>query len=102
VDPLGRHAFVTNLQPLGVGDLARFELAPGTGLPTLLGTQLAGVNPIDAALDPSGRFLYVASEGSDDVSVFSVDSLSGDLTLLEIVPAGVSPDSIVVAGQFGF
>ena len=102
VDPLGRFAFVTNLQPQGVGDLARFALDPVTGVPTLLGTQLAGVNPIDAALDPSGRFLYVASQGSDDVSVFAVDPLSGDLDPVEIVPAGVSPDSIVVSGRFGF
>jgi len=101
VDPLGRFAFVTNLQPLGVGDLSRFALEPQTHLPQLLGTQLAGVNPVDAALDPSGRFLYVASEGSDDITVFAVDPLDGDLSLVEIEPAGVSPASIAVAGRFG-
>jgi 6-phosphogluconolactonase (cycloisomerase 2 family) len=101
VDPLGRFAFVTNLQPLGVGDLSRFALDPGSDQPTLLGTLLAGVNPIDSALDPSGRFLYVTSEGSDDISVFAVDPSDGSLALVDIEPAGVSPASIVVAGKFG-
>lgn len=42
----------------------------------------------EIALDPTGRFLYVANRGPDDISVFSVDKASGRLTARGNVPSG--------------
>lgn len=99
VDPLGRRAFVSNQQPLGVGDVATFDLDPLDGQPTSSGTTASGVNPIDLGLDPSGAYLYVCSTTSDDVSVFDVsDPLQGPV-LVGTWAVGVAPVAIAVAGK---
>jgi 6-phosphogluconolactonase len=56
-------------------------------------------------VDPSGKFLYTANQGSNDVSAFSIDS-SGTLAPLSnssVLP-GTSPSYIVTdtSGRFLF
>ena len=45
-------------------------------------------------LDPSGRFVYSVNELGDDVSAYSVDQTTGDLTLIGQIPAGIKPRAI--------
>jgi len=47
----------------------------------------AGLGPASLALDPTGRFLYIANNLSDDVTAFSVDPASGALTQLAGSPS---------------
>jgi 6-phosphogluconolactonase (cycloisomerase 2 family) len=78
------------------------------GILTELAAPLAvGVQPESVAVDPSGRFLYVANTGDGTVTEFSISPKLGTLTLIGTVPAsgvasitsstGVSVDP---SGQF--
>lgn len=53
----------------------------------------AGLTPIQLAVDPSGRFVYVANSQSDDITAFSVDASTGTLTPLpgSPFPIGTQP-----------
>jgi 6-phosphogluconolactonase (cycloisomerase 2 family) len=50
--------------------------------------------PVDLDTDPSGKFLYVAGNGSSNITVFSFQSTQS--TLIANVPTGSGPESIVV------
>jgi 6-phosphogluconolactonase (cycloisomerase 2 family) len=41
---------------------------------------------MSAAVDPNERFVYVANEGSDDVSGYSINQTTGALTTLQTSP----------------
>jgi 6-phosphogluconolactonase len=70
----------------------RASVAPNGSLPQLL------------VMDPGGAFLYVANAGSNNISVFSIDSGSGVLTPLANSPfaLGATPLSMQItpSGQF--
>jgi YVTN family beta-propeller protein len=57
--------------------------------------------PIDLAVDPAGKFLYVINNGSNTVSVFNANITAGNSTtaLISSVPTGGGPESIVVVGH---
>ena len=38
--------------------------------------------PTSIAVDPSGKFAYVTNSGSNDVSMYSIDPATGELTLI--------------------
>jgi YVTN family beta-propeller protein len=61
-----------------------------------------GTGPDWVAVDPSGKFAYVANFGSNDVSMFTIDATSGALTSTGTIAAGQSPTSIAVhpSGKF--
>jgi len=65
-----------------------------------------GYLPEAVAVDPTGRFVYVANRGSSDVSMFAVDATSRTLRLLqpERVKTGGEPQSIAVdpTGRFAY
>ncbi len=46
----------------------------------------AGLSPLQLVVDPTGRFVYVANEQSEDITGFSVDPVSGALTELSGAP----------------
>ena len=53
---------------------------------------------IDLGVDPSGRFLYVANNGSNNVSVMSIDPSDGMLTIRTPKPCGLAPSAVLVTG----
>jgi YVTN family beta-propeller protein len=59
------------------------------------------IGPVDLAVDPLGKFLYVANNGSSTVSVFNANITAANVTtaLLSTVPTGASPESIVVVAH---
>ena len=63
---------------------------------------LSGTGARDIALDPSGRFAYVINDGDTNVTAFSVNTTSGELTLVGNVDTGISPFSLTVdsSGKF--
>jgi 6-phosphogluconolactonase (cycloisomerase 2 family) len=69
-----------------------------------VGTELAaGTNPGSVAVDPSGRFAYVANVTSGDVTTFSIDQTTGALTEVGTeVAAGGSPVAVALdpSGRF--
>jgi len=103
VHPSGKFAYAANeggFAPTGVSvytiDAATGALtfkssisAPGTG------------RAVTVAVDPSGRFAYVAAlndaAGSDDnVSTYKIDPTTGSLTYVSTVAAGSGPPSIAI------
>lgn len=57
--------------------------------------------PVDLAVDPAGRFLYVANNGSSTVSAFIANINASNVTTVFIsaAAAGSGPQSIVVVGH---
>jgi 6-phosphogluconolactonase (cycloisomerase 2 family) len=60
----------------------------------------AGTNPSAIAVDPTGRFAYVANWGSGDVWAYTIDDATGALTRMTAaggtMPAGTNPTAIAV------
>lgn len=100
--------FLFLLEGKGVptGTIHVFSVNSSTGGITEVPTSPfnAGLTPQGLALDPTGRFLYVANQQSQDVTGFSVDASTGALTELPGSPfrIGNSPEAIGIdpTGRF--
>jgi 6-phosphogluconolactonase len=57
--------------------------------------------PVDLAADPSGKFIYVANNGSNNVAAFQANITANNFTSVFIATAaaGTGPQSIVVIGH---
>jgi 6-phosphogluconolactonase (cycloisomerase 2 family) len=64
-------------------------------------TVPVATGPIDLAVDPTGRFLYVANNGSSTVSVLNANITAANVTtaLISTAATGGGPESIVVVGH---
>jgi 6-phosphogluconolactonase (cycloisomerase 2 family) len=79
-------------------------LTPLAGSPFSTSTGSLGVNPIDMAMDPEGKFLYVSNYtggSSGSISAFTVNTNSGALTPIagSPFPAGAGPMSPVISSH---
>jgi 6-phosphogluconolactonase len=63
-----------------------------------------GAQPALLAMDPGGNYLYVMNTGSDNISVFSIDSSTGDLTQVPNSPffIGLTPLNMVLTPSGNF
>src|SRR5580700_4197712 len=122
VDPAGKFAYVAssgNVWDIDFGSVLTYAINPATGALTSTGVIGGiGINGTpeffnSVALDPSGKFAYAADGGafpyggsgsSSSVSMYSINSTTGDLTSIGIIDAGTSPDSVAVdpAGKFAY
>ena len=99
-DPFGQFVFT-----LDQGGLEVYTEDPFAGSLTLASgaPYPAGTNPSALAVDPLDRFVFVANKGSNNVSVFQLNSSSGGLTAVpgSPFPADVMPSALAVdpAGQ---
>lgn len=106
--PSGQFAYVPISNATGHGDpgdtVGMFSVDSGTGALTSIGAPVAtGFTPNSLAVDPTGRFVYVANLDSNNVSMFGIDVSTGILTSLgPAVATGAQPTSIVVdpSGEF--
>src|SRR5271165_295736 len=92
----GGNAYVAVPQANAV---ASYRVSTGSGdLKAVLGSPFAGgTSPISIAVHPSGKFVYTANQGGDDISLFNVNSNTGELAeVLPRTPAGLSPSSLVM------
>ncbi|MDP1833109.1 MAG: beta-propeller fold lactonase family protein [Geothrix sp.] len=89
MDPAGQFLYVANSFGNSVsaytisattGALTRLDADPGT-----VGPQdfVAGAFPYSVALDPSGRFVYVANSGDGTVSAYTITAATGALTRVD-------------------
>jgi len=64
-------------------------------------TVPASIGPIDLAVDPAGRFLYVANNGASTVTAFNANITAANVNsaIISFVPTGAAPESIVVVGH---
>jgi 6-phosphogluconolactonase len=88
-------AFIT--APLNSG-IAVYTISDITGKFTLLlgSPYPTGISPTQAVLAPSGKFVYLANGGENDISLFQVAS-SGALTeVMPRTPTGVNPSALAI------
>jgi 6-phosphogluconolactonase len=80
-------------------NVSGYTIDPSTWeLTAIVGSPFpAGVSPHSVAVDPSGKFAYVANEGGN-VSGYTIDPSTGALTAIagSPFPAGSDPFSVVV------
>ena len=64
-------------------------------------TVAAALGPVDLAVDPAGKFLYVANSGVNTVSVFNANITAANVSsvLISSAATGAAPESIVVVGH---
>jgi 6-phosphogluconolactonase (cycloisomerase 2 family)/uncharacterized protein YjdB len=93
LDPMGRFAYTANL---GGASVSVYTVDPGTGALTFVQNIPVGVGPLGGspglvAVDPSGRFAYVAGGGG--VAGYSINQTTGALTPVAGSPfsAGSNP-----------
>jgi 6-phosphogluconolactonase len=102
--PNGQFLYVFSLKSIYAYNVTATGLTPATGSPFtgLLGTSNNGEQ---AAVDPSGKYLYVTAQGPDAIYGFSIGA-SGALTPLASSPFAASslPDQINIdpSGSFVF
>jgi 6-phosphogluconolactonase (cycloisomerase 2 family) len=56
------------------------------------------------AVDPAGKFAYVANYGSNDVSMYTISATTGALTSIGTIAAESNPSSVAVhpSGKFAY
>jgi 6-phosphogluconolactonase (cycloisomerase 2 family) len=97
--PNGHWSYVAFANTLDIGHTSFLAIDPVTGfLVTPASPAQDGTHPVDLGVDPSGRFVYVANNGSDNVSVMSIDPADGILTIRTPKPCGIAPSAVLVSG----
>ncbi|WP_418119817.1 lactonase family protein [Variovorax sp. 350MFTsu5.1] len=104
-EPSGRFAYVsTGNNP---GTLFAYSIDQTTGALTSIGSVPSGNTPFGMAIDPTGRFVYVANRNSHDVSAYAINPRTGALTAVPGQPfsvGGNTPNSVTVdrTGRFAY
>jgi YVTN family beta-propeller protein len=65
------------------GSIIMYAVSPATGLLTEIGTRVnpaPGNHPLEMAITPDGRFLYVATRITSTVNAYAINSVTGTLT----------------------
>ena len=113
-DLLGRFLYLGNKCSTsgcsGAGTVSAFDVSSGTGALTVASGSpfAAGTAPSGVAVDPSGRFTYVANSTDDTISAYSLDQTTGALTAISGSPFTLSvsgiPSAVAIdpTGQFLF
>jgi 6-phosphogluconolactonase len=79
VSPDGKFLYASNRGD--ADDLAIYSIEPITGILKLVGHQSTlGKTPRNFSFDPTGNFLLVANQNSDNIVIFSIDHNTGLLT----------------------
>jgi len=95
--PSGKFLYVLNSN---VGAVFGYSVTSGVlkavaGLPVQVGN-----GPLAITVDPAETFVYVANSVDNTVSVLSINSSTGALTLLGTDATGTTPTAVAVLGQY--
>ena len=97
ITPSAKFLYVlnTNLAAVFAYKITSGVLAPISVVPVQVGN-----GPLAIAVDPAETFVYVANSIDNTVSVLSINSNSGALTLLGSYPTGTLPISVVALDPY--
>jgi 6-phosphogluconolactonase len=112
VDPTGQFVYMANY----AGTVSAFVINPATGgLTAVPGSPFSTAPPVPPAnnsgvnsvtVDPTGKFLYAALNGSNAVSAYTINSSTGALTTVvgSPFPAGKVPMTVRVdpSGRYAY
>ncbi len=108
-DPSGRFAYVANWgEGDTVGSVTAYTINASTGALTFTGTTAAPCcAPWSVAVDPSGKFAYVANEGGfppTSVSMYTIDATTGALTSIGTIATAGRASAVAVdsSGKFAY
>jgi len=106
VDPSGKFVYVTNWgEGDTAGSISTYTINATTGALTSTGSinemcpGLCAIAPWSIAVDPSGKFVYVANEGGlipTSVSILAINTTTGALASIGTVAAGGRAVSVAV------
>jgi 6-phosphogluconolactonase (cycloisomerase 2 family) len=106
LDPSSRFAYVPDAYSGPNNFVSEFTVDPTTGVltPTAEMAVSAGESPTCVAVDPSGKFAYVVNRIGNSVSMFLIDSGTGDLQPNGTIATGTQPFQMVVdpLGKFAY
>jgi 6-phosphogluconolactonase len=91
IHPSGKFLYVANPGQLE-NDISLFDIASNGSLTEVTprtSVEPGGSQPEYLAMDPAGSYLYVANTESFNISVFSIDSSTGQLTQLANSPFAI-------------
>jgi 6-phosphogluconolactonase len=99
ITPSGKFLYVVNanLASVFAYTVASGVVRPLPGLPVQVGNGPSGIT-----VDPGEKFVFVTNSADNTVSVLSINSTTGALTLLSSFATGTDPRSVAVLGQFVF
>ncbi|HLJ24673.1 MAG TPA: beta-propeller fold lactonase family protein [Candidatus Acidoferrales bacterium] len=113
VHPSGKFLYVTDPDSSYVSaetiDTTTGKLGLVPGSPTgdfghssvdpVIGPYATGAYPNSIAIDPAGKFAYVANMGSNNISAYTIDGSTGALAPMPGSPfiAGIAPSSLAIA-----
>ena len=107
VDPKARFAYVANRGDDTISAYAisgTGALTPVPGSPFLQDPAVTGELPVSVAVDPAGKFVFVANYNYRTVRAYHIDQNTGALTQApgSPFPAGTNPQSVTVdlSGKF--
>jgi 6-phosphogluconolactonase (cycloisomerase 2 family) len=111
--PLMAQIPASDIAATGTATVTVFNPAPGGGASNSITFNIAagGVGPTSMAVDPTGKFAYVANEGCPDafasnVSMYTIDTSSGLLTSVgpPVTTGDFGADSVAVdpSGKFAY
>lgn len=63
-------------------NIAIYSRNPNTGLLTFIQNVASGNTVIDMVISPNGNFLYASNSGANTISAFSIDLITGLLTII--------------------
>jgi len=115
IDPSGKFAYVVNsasnnVSAYAIQEEADWGVSQGA-LRAISGSPFtAGTSPRSIAIDPDGKFVYVANQGmvggSGNISAYAMDSSTGALTAVAGSPftAGSNPQFVAIdpTGKFAY
>ncbi len=95
----GGFVYVTNAGGPGPGTVSAYSINHPSGIliPVQGSPFPAGTTPWSIALDPMGRFAYVANRGDDTIGAYVIDGVTGTLTP---VPGSPFPENPTIKGEF--
>jgi 6-phosphogluconolactonase len=97
ITPSGKFLYVVNgnLASVFAYTVTSGVVQPVAGLPVQV-----GAGPFTITVDPGEKFVYVANLADNTVSVLSINSTTGALTVVGAYATGTQPTSIAVLGQY--
>jgi 6-phosphogluconolactonase len=92
IHPSGKYLYAANPgTSAGPGNISLFTISNTGALTEVTPRTAAGNAPTLLVMDQSGSFLYAANIGSEDISVYSIDSGSGALTPVPQTSGATAP-----------
>jgi 6-phosphogluconolactonase (cycloisomerase 2 family) len=106
VDPSGKFAYVADGGQSSNGakgtNVAMYSIDATTGVLTSIGTAAAGLSPSSIAIHPSGKFVYVVNNDSNDISTYTLNLTTGNLASIGTVAATAGSIVIHPSGKFAY